>query len=65
MRSSSGYLFGIGVGLVLLSLLNHFVFKVNPIVYTTKIVFVLGVVVAGTGLALALVASGKSRQSSK
>jgi hypothetical protein len=61
MRSSSGYIFGIGIGLLVLSVLNHFVFKVNPIVYTTRIVFALGLVLAVTGAVFAFVRSGKSR----
>jgi hypothetical protein len=61
MRSSSGYIFGIGIGLLLLSVLNHFVFKLNPIVYTTKIVFALGLVLAVTGAVFAMMGGGKSR----
>ena len=61
MRSSSGYIFGIGIGLLLLSVLNHFVFKVDPILYTTKIVFALGLVCAVAGAVFAIVRSGKSR----
>lgn len=61
MRRLSGYLFGIGIGLVLLSILNHFIFKVDLIAYTTKIAFALGVVIALVGAALALVGNSKAQ----
>jgi hypothetical protein len=60
MRSTSGYVVGVGIGLILLSILNHFVFKMDPISHTTKIVFGLGVVVALAGAALIVVGSSKS-----
>jgi hypothetical protein len=59
MRRASGYVFGIGIGLVLLSILNHYIFRVNLITYTTKIAFALGVVIAVVGAVLALVGGSK------
>jgi hypothetical protein len=54
MQSSSGYLFGIGLGIMLLSVLNHFVIKADPVAHTTSIVFALGFVIAAVGVALAV-----------
>jgi hypothetical protein len=61
MRSSSGYIFGIGLGLVLLSVLNHFVFKADPMPYFTKIVFGIGVLAVIAGAAMFAAGSGKAR----
>ena len=60
MQSSSGYIFGIGIGIILLSVLNHFVIKADPIAHTTSIVFALGVVLAAVGVAVAVFARTKS-----
>lgn len=61
MQSSSGYVFGIGIGMLLLSVLNHFVLKFDPIAHTTKIAFALGMVIMLAGAALAIVGSTKPR----
>jgi hypothetical protein len=54
MQSSSGYIFGVGIGIMLLGVLNYFVIKVDPVAHTTSIVVALGLVVALVGLALAI-----------
>jgi hypothetical protein len=61
MQSSSGYIFGVGIGIVLLSVLNHFVFKADPIAHTTRIVFAFGVVLALVGVAVAVFTRAKPR----
>jgi hypothetical protein len=61
MQSSSGYIFGIGIGIVLLSVLNHFVFKADPIAHTTRIVFALGVVITLAAVAMAVFTRTKPR----
>jgi hypothetical protein len=61
MRSSSGYIFGIGLGLVLLSVLNHFVFKAYLVPNFTKIIFGIGVLAIIAAVGLFAVGSGKAR----
>jgi hypothetical protein len=61
MRSSSGYIFGIGLGLVLLSVLNHFVFRAYLLPNFTKILFGIGVLAIIGAVALFAMGSGTAR----
>jgi len=61
MRSSSGYIFGIGLGLVLLSVLNHFVIKAYLVPNFTKIIFGIGVLAIIAAVAMFAAGSGKAR----
>jgi hypothetical protein len=60
MRGSSGYIFGIGLGLVVLSVLNHFVFKAYVLPNFTKIVFGIGVLAVIAGAAMFAMGSSKA-----
>jgi hypothetical protein len=58
--SSSGIIFGFGIGIVILGFLNFFVTKLHPVAHTTMIVAGLGAVVALFGVALFVAGSRKS-----
>jgi hypothetical protein len=60
MRGVSGYAVGVGIGLVLLGLVNHFALKVLPIAHASTVIFALGALLALAGIALATVGSSKS-----
>jgi hypothetical protein len=60
-RNTSGYVVGVGIGLVVLSVLNHYTVRADPVAHTTRIIFALGVVVALAGVALAVVSGARAR----
>jgi hypothetical protein len=59
MKSSSAALLGIGVLVIVIGLINHFVIKANPVAHTSIILGVIGVVLAGAGVAMSMTGSSK------
>lgn len=59
MKGAGIPLIGLGVVVVLIGLINHFVIKANPVAHTSIILGVIGVVLAGIG-AVAMGGGGKA-----
>lgn len=59
MKTGSYALIGLGIVIILLAAVNHWVIKANPIVHTTTIIGIVGLIVAVIGAGM-MVMGGKN-----
>jgi hypothetical protein len=57
MRTGSYALIGLGIVIILLAAVNHWVIKANPVVHTTTIIGAVGLIVAVIGAGMMMMGS--------